>query len=81
MKLPDNDQKMQYSVPDLTPRSAADGSPRKSAPTLSISSSIKTGFFVPAVLIPCMILPEELRHMSAYVRGFPLHPVCLQATL
>ena len=21
-----------------------------------------------------MILPEELRHMSAYVRGFPLHP-------
>ena len=32
-------------------------SPRKSAPTLSISSSTKTGFRVPARLTPCTIRP------------------------
>src|SRR4030066_398888 len=34
-----------------------EGSPLKSVPILSISSSMKTGLLVPACFIPCIILP------------------------
>ncbi len=51
-----------------TSRSAADGSPRKSAPTLSISSSMKIGFRVPACFIPWMMRPGSA---PTYVRRCP----------
>src|SRR5207247_558571 len=53
-------------VEDLS--SAAAGSPRKSMPSLSISSSMKTGFFVPARRSPWMIWPGNA---PMYVRRWP----------
>ena len=49
--------KSEFCSGSSTSSSAADGSPRKSAPSLSISSSMKTGLLVPACLSACTMRP------------------------
>ena len=54
-------------LPRLVPGAEA-GSPRKSCPSLSISSSMKTGLFTPTFFMPWMIRPGRA---PMYVRRCP----------